>query len=534
MRVVFQILAVALLGILSGGLRADEGNWLRERLPLQALAPVLADSYDAQIPLLSADMLLMAEASQAWIHEAARTRTRDLAHRELVRLTRDALLERWRTWKLDDPDLTGALVNLLVDYVVLWRFHEPQDEFLLTFEKSLQIRLSSFYRGHAGRPPISPDAPPEYLMRRYAREQAPDLNTPAGRKKALLWVHLLRTDPALARVWEAARDEEESHWPGSDAAYRRVLEAAADLPLGRMSDLVRVKADRAFAAALASAPPITLPLLPQAGRDDGAFLRALHDALPPEQGLWLRALGELGPQTADQPGLDPARRIATHSPVLALARWLMSAPERLPADKSGPLPLAEDWRVECRPELYRTLNRWHHEAAQEAEARPRTESRAAHHRRWQMIFGLLQSCTPEPAHAALDFMRLPPVLAAAEGPLMPALALLETPARRLEGMGATAPTLRPLWWLQSIRAELPHEPELMEFQGLADDDGFLPPLVPLPPEADFDRAPAPRRVSLVTLRLSIGRVLSPETRPGAEEELLPLGPRPLPHLSLPE
>ncbi|RJO64132.1 MAG: hypothetical protein C4523_18780, partial [Myxococcales bacterium] len=198
-------------------------------------------------PLVTADVVALAafQAEARALQPLAAAA--DAAQNAYIKAALAALVERFRAWRSNDAALLAALSNLIVEFAVFSRLADPQAEFLLSFDKSVQIRIQSFYRVLAsGRSPadlVLPDldeAPSsEALARLYARLNPADMATGEGRLMALILAHLRRTDPACRTAWDKLTELVEAS-DGAADPWRRVEEKARELSLGRPTDLENV------------------------------------------------------------------------------------------------------------------------------------------------------------------------------------------------------------------------------------------------------------------------------------------------------
>ncbi len=556
------------------------------RCAAPAVCGLAADESSREAAFLITTDVLLAAAQNAEKRALRDLETDyDRLQRTLIGQARDALIARFKTWKLDDPVVRQALTELMLEWATLSRFEKSDREFLLSFDRSVQSRISTFYRVISlGRsmpqqalPPLAPDAGPDSLARLYADVYPLDLATETGRRAAFLWMHLLHTEPELRRNWERLWMLADARWGERPEAWNLIEAALEGRPLARLEDLNNPETIHVLTTAIQAAwrprttetapgviqLPLALLPIPQAtlGRLLTPVLNQPQTASLP---LWrvLTADMEAWPLMLEAAGNTPEfmemrcaltsfvadeQRRASWSPFfftalppgLGLGLWARADAPAVPPP-TQPAALTNTY-VEWAPQTFNAVadlltQRAAHWRPQTATSTPDAISAAAAEvcLRWAEHFRRLADAPTEAARSALPFTALPeslahdPDLLAVWHPNGPAARVLTlTPAG--PNRFANARLAGSLWMAQQLDAEFPPLPPLVLPDGDEDD------------EIEMEREkPAPRLLRLYGARLIYGEGRRSMTAQGLTvlppERLLPPSDLPLPPstLRLPE
>lgn len=478
----------------------------------QCLKPVEGD-FGAR-PLLTADLLLFAALMAERNSLDHALRAFEKSQQEVLNEGLAAIRELYKTWKLDDVSLRGVLIELMMDLAVLHRFFSPEDEFLLSFEKSVQIRMSTFYRllasGSKGSHRALIGGPGNLssldMARLYTGIYPFEIDNPKGRLKALIWISALRSHPGLKTAWMRMKKQSALLYSNEMPIWSAIEKAATTLPLARLEDLIDPELDVRFKGHLArnntnpgevierSAAAMLLPA-PQT-----AFSHAAAKLLEAGFQPGTASLITLARGTSSPDGEDPLSRedesiyqsaretfdkfldrhtveallfdrskVQDHliSETLSLGLWSQFSPGQSgrPFWNSETAKFAiADMSVELKPKLYEFLA-WRFAARSERLGQSSlTKKGAAACRRWAGHFSRLTELGSLHILSSVDMGEVPPSLAA-EKDLQ--RALISIPAgRRVIGLGTAGADARSRlliggahWLLQFIDTVIPGDEE---------------------------------------------------------------------------
>ncbi len=237
--------------------------------------------------VINSDLLLYAAIRDLAQSEGPLEKALMEIQRELLQQGRDALVKRFKIWKLDDAELRAALTELMLELAVMTRAYEPQREFLLSFEKSVQLRFTSFTRElMAGEwlplvplPPLQHMPDPGAMAQLYSLAHPLNMATEKGRLMALLWLHLLRTEPELKQLWQRRRALVELDDPSAFRDWNRLENSLHGQPLGRYSDLANPEVRQRMSAYWKPESTARDPNTPTASMDPLSLLPLHNHAL---------------------------------------------------------------------------------------------------------------------------------------------------------------------------------------------------------------------------------------------------------------